>query len=357
MKRMDARRLSPDAQEDLRRRVVYAVRVDGMRPTEAARTFGVCRQSAAAWVDRVASEGTRALSAQKRGPKPGVSMVGDAAAQRAIARSIRGGCPDQMLLPFALWSRAAVIALIRKRSGRVVSLSTAGRYLRRWGFTPQKPIRRAYERDPRAVKAWLKEQYPALKHRAKQENALILWGDEMGLRSDDQIGRSYAPRGQTPVVDATGKRFGCNMISAISNLGQLWFMVFAGRLNAKRFVEFLGRLLRAGKGRKLFLIVDSHPAHKAGKVTRWLHERPAERSSRLELFFLPGYSPELNPDECLNQDTKQAMRKTRPRHQRELIGNVPSHLRRRQKQPQVIKRFFHEQHVRYAAELATNDVK
>lgn len=349
MQRMDARRLSPNAQEDLRRRVVYAVCQDGMSPAQAARTFGVCRQSVAAWVGRVESEGIRALAAQKRGPKPGGGRLGNAAAERAIVRAICGGCPDQMLLPFALWSRAAVIALIRQRTGRSVSLSTAGRYLKRWGMTPQKPMRRAYERDPAAVKAWLKEQYPAIRRRAKEENALIAWGDEMGLRSDDPIGRSYAPRGKTPVVNATGRRFGCNMISAISNLGTLWFMVFAGRLNAKLFIEFLARLLRAGGKRKLFLIIDSHPAHKAVKVRRWLDEKPAERSGRLELFFLPGYSPELNPDECLNQDTKQAMRKTRPRDQREMIGNVRSHLRRRQKQPQVVKRFFHEQHVRYAA--------
>jgi transposase len=291
----------------------------------------------------------RALAARKRGPKPGVRKLGDAAAERAVVRSIRGGCPDQMLLPFALWSRAAVVALIEKRTRRSVSLSTAGRYLRRWGMTPQKPMRRAYERDPAAVAAWLKEQYPAIRRRAKEENALILWGDEMGLRSDDPVGRSYAPRGKTPVVDATGKRFGCNMISAIGNLGQLWFMVFAGQLDAKLFTEFLARLLRAGRGRRLFLIVDSHPAHKAAKVRRWLDERPAGRSDRLELFFLPGYSPELNPDECLNQDTKQAMKNHRPRHQDELIGNVRGHLRRRQKQPHVVRRFFQEKHVRYAA--------
>jgi transposase len=350
MKRMDARRLSPDAQEDLRRRVVYAVREDGMSEAQAARTFGVCRQSVAAWTGRAESGGVRALAARKRGPKPGGNKLGDAAAERDVVRSIRNRCPDQMLLPFALWSRAAVIALIRKRSGRVVSLSTAGRYLRRWGFTPQRPTRRAYERDPAAVAAWLKEQYPAIRKRAKEQNALILWGDEMGLRSDDQIGRSYAPRGRTPVVAAAGRRFGCNMISAIGNLGQLWFMVFAGRLDAKVFVEFLARLLRVGRrGGKLFLIVDSHPAHKASKVTRWLGEKPAERSDRLELFFLPGYSPELNPDECLNQDTKQAMKKARPRHQDELIDNVRGHLRRRQKQPHVVKRFFDEKHVRYAA--------
>jgi transposase len=346
---MDARRLSPDAQEDLRRRVVYAVIEDKMKASEAARTFGVCRQSVAAWVDRVRAEGSRALAARKRGPKVGENrLVNDASVERSIVRSIRGGCPDQLLLPFALWSREAVIALIRQRANRTVSLSTAGRYLRRWGFTPQKPMRRAYERDPAAVKAWLAEQYPAIQKRAKQQNALILWGDEMGLRSDDPVGRSYAPRGKTPVVPATGRRFGCNMISAISNLGQLWFMVFAGRLDAKLFIEFLGRLLRVSGSRKLMLIVDSHPAHKSGKARRWLDER-AQRCGRLELIFLPGYSPELNPDECLNQDTKQAMKTHRPRHQDELIGQVRGHLRRRQKQPHVVRRFFQEEHVRYAA--------
>lgn len=347
MTRMDARRLTPEAQEDLRRRVVYAVREDGVPPSEAARRFGVCRQSVAAWVGRVESGGgVRALAARKRGPKPRPRL--DAAVEREVVRTIRNRCPDQLLLPFALWTREAVAALVRRRSGRGISVWTAGRYLKRWGMTPQKPTRRAYERDPAAVKAWLVEQYPAIKRRAKAENALILWGDEMGLRSDDPVGRSYAPRGKTPVVDATGKRFGCNMISAISNLGRLWFMVFKGRLDARVFIRFLRRLLAAAGGHKVFLIVDSHPAHKAARVRDWIGDEP-RRSSRLELFFLPGYSPELNPDECLNQDTKQAMRKTRPRDQGEMMGNVRSHLRRRKKQPEVVKRFFQERHVRYAA--------
>jgi transposase len=357
MKRMDARRLTPEAQEDLRRRVVYSVCEDGMLPAQAARTFGVCRQSVAAWVERVEVDGSRALAAHKRGPKPGRSKLGDVALERRIVRSIRRSCPDQLLLPFALWSRQAVVALIQSRTGRTVSLSTAGRYLCHWNMTPQKPMRRAYERDPAAVKAWLENQYPAIKTRAKEENALILWGDEMGLRSDDPIGRCYAPRGQTPVVDATGKRFGCNMISAISNLGQLWFMVFAGRLNSGKFIEFLGRLLRVAGDRKLFLIIDSHPAHKSAKVRQWLDEQPTERVGRLQLFFLPGYSPHLNPDECLNQDTKQAMKKVRPRDQRQMIGQVRSHLQKRQKQPAVVQRFFHEDNVRYAAALPIDDVK
>lgn len=343
---MDARRLSPDAQEDLRRRVVYSVRVNRLTPSAAARLHGVTRQSASKWADAVEARGTRALASARRGPKPRPRLEPDD--ERAVIRSIRNDCPEQLLLPFALWSREAVVGLIHRRTGRIVSVWTAGRYLKRWGFTPQKPMRRAYERDPAAVKAWLKDQYPAIKARARSENALILWGDEMGLRSDDPVGRSYAPRGKTPVVNATGQRFGCNMISAVGNLGQLRFMVFKGRFVAKVFIDFLARLLRGTEGRKLMLIIDSHPVHKASKVKRWIAAEP-ERARRLELFFLPGYSPELNPDECVNQDTKQAMRKARPRDPGEMMSKVRGHLRRRQRQPEVVRRFFNEKHVRYAA--------
>lgn len=346
MTRMDPRTLSPDAQEDLRRRVVYSMRHDKLTATAAAELHGVSRQSASKWSAAVAEGGTWALASRKRGPKPGSRM--NAADERAIKRMIRDDCPDQLRLPFALWSRQAVVELIRQYAGRSVSVWTAGRCLRRWGYTPQKPMRRAYERDDAQVKAWLKDRYPAIKAKAKSENAEIFWGDEMGLRSDDQVGRSYAPRGRTPVVRATGRRFGCSMISAVSNQGALRFKVFKGRFVASEFIDFLSRLMRSVGPEKVFLIVDSHPVHKARGVRSWIDADPV-RCERLKLFFLPGYAPELNPDECVNQDTKQAMKKHRPRDQGQLIGAVRSHLSRRQKQPEVVKRFFQERHVRYAA--------
>ena len=351
MPRTDPRRLSPSAQEDLRRRVVHAVSADGMGKSAAARTFGVSRQSIDNWLDRVDAAGSvRGLAARKRGPKPRPRLP--AAAEREVKRLICNRCPDQLLLPFALWSREAVAALVRRRCGVSVSVWTAGRYLKRWGFTPQKPRRRAYERDPAAVRAWLKERYPAIRARATAEKALILWGDEMGLRSDDQVGRSYGRRGRTPVVPGAGRRFGCSMISALTNRGRLWFMVFKERLTAAVFIRFLDRLLRSNPGRKLFLVVDSHPAHKARRTAAWA----AARAGRVELFFLPGYSPDLNPDELVNQDTKQAMRKARPRDQRQMMGRVRRHLRSRQRTPAVVRRFFEEEHVRYAA-AADGDVK
>jgi transposase len=339
----DARRLSPAGQEDLRRRVVRAVTRGGMGKSQVARTFGVSRQSIDNWLARVEGAGARGLAARKRGPRPRPRLT--AAQERTAVRAIRDHCPDWFGLPFALWTREAVAALLKRRCGREVSVWTAGRYLRRWGMTPQKPVRRAYERDPAAVSAWLRRRYPAIRARAKAEKALILWGDEMGLRSDDPVGRTYAPRGRTPVVPATGRRFGCNLISAISNVGRLWFMVFKERLTGAVFIRFLARLLRASPGRKLFLIVDGHPAHRAALVKAWV----AGHVRRVELFYLPGYSPELNPDELLNQDAKQAMRETRPFDQVQMMDQLRGHLRSRQHQPAVIKRFFDEQHVRYAA--------
>ena len=150
-------------------------------------------------------------------------------------------------------------------------------------------MRRAYERDPVAVQAWLDKGYPAIHRRAKAQNALILWGDEMGLGSDDTVGRTYSLRGQTPIVPATGRRFGCSMISAISNLGRLWFMVFSCGFNADVFIRFLTRLLKSTDGRTIILVVDSHPAHKALRVARWI-EAKLGRRVKLELSLMPGYS-------------------------------------------------------------------
>jgi len=256
-----------------------------------------------------------------------------------------GKLPDQLTLPFYLWTRAAVASLIAREYGIAVSLVTVGRYLRAWGLSPQKPVRRAYERNDAAIALWLKQEYPAIARQARQDKAAIYWGDEMGLRSDHVTGTSYAPVGHTPVIRATGQRFGCNMISAITNKGALAFMVFQGKFKAPVFVEFMKRLLKQLDGR-IYLIVDGHPVHKSGQARRFVDQH----SSRLRLIRMPGYCPELNPDELLNQDVKtNGLGKSRPTNRIELMATVRSHLYRRQKQPQVITNLFREKHVRYAA--------
>ena len=255
--------------------------------------------------------------------------------------------PEQLKLPFALWTREAVQQLIARECGVAVSIWTVGRYLSDWGFTPQKPARRAWERDPRAVSRWLKTDYPAIRAAAKRENAEIYWGDEMGLRSDHAAGRSFAPRGRTPVIPRSGNRFGCNMISAITNRGKLYFSVFRGHFTARVFIDFLKRLVRQ-VGRLLYLIVDGHPVHRSAAVRHWLARNP----QRIRLFQLPPYSPELNPDEYLNQDVKSnAVGRQRPRDVHDMIDTVRSYLRGTQRQPQLVARYFHAQSVRYAAAM------
>jgi len=335
--------LDPKAKESLRMRVAHAVVDDGMNQADAVRTFHVGRTSVHNWTRAYEQGGDDALRAKRVGRPKRSTLPGHQAA--AVVNSITDRTPDQLKLPFVLWTREAVQQLIGERFDVHVSLSTVGRWLRRWGFTPQKPVRRAYEQDPRAVAHWLKTTYPKIKARAKREKAEIHWGDEMGLRSDHQTGTSYAPRGRTPAIPGTGQRFGCNMISTITNHGTLRFMVFKQRFTADVMIGFLRRLVRQA-GRKLFVILDGHPVHGSKKVKAWV----ADRADQIELFQLPGYSPQLNPDELLNQDVKSnALGRRRPASQGEMITDVRGYLRGTQRRPAIVKNYFKEEHVRYAA--------
>lgn len=343
MKRYDARMLTAQAKEQLRLRVAHAVVEEHLPQKEAMRLFGVSRTAVHNWTVAYRAGGQRALRAKAMGRPKRSRLAGHQAA--TAVRLIADRCPDQLKLPFALWTRQAVCELLAERFDLRVSVWTAGRYLRQWNFTPQKPARRAYEQNPAAVQAWLSEQYPAISSRAKRENAEIHWGDEMGLRSDHQAGRSYGRRGRTPVIEGTGRRFGCNMISTVTNRGTLRFMVFRQRFTTVVMIGFLERLLRS-VDRKVFLILDGHPVHRSAKLKRWV----SEHASRLEVFYLPGYSPQLNPDELLNQDVKaNAVGRRRAKDQTQLMGNVRSYLRSTQRRPGKVKRFFKEPNVAYAA--------
>ena len=339
----DARKLDPSAQDHLRRLAVNAVR-KGMKQTQAAQTFRVSLRAVNKWVAIDKAGGLRALKQKARGRRSGEGCLTATQSQR-IRRMIVDNMPDQLKLPFYLWTRAAVVNLIAREFGVAVSLTTVGRYLASWGMSPQKPVRRAYERNNTAIRQWLSHDYPAIAKAAKRENATIYWADEMGMRSDHVAGKSFAPLGQTPVVQATGQRFGANMISAITNRGALAFMVFHGKFETRRFVDFMKRLLKQAHG-KVYLIVDSHPVHRSTLAKQFV----ADNEDRLRLIFMPGYCPELNPDELLNQDVKtNALGKSRPTNRRELMATVRGHLYRRQRQPALIQNLFHEKHVRYAA--------
>jgi transposase len=338
----DARHLCPEAQEALRYRVVNAIK-NGMRKSKAARVFKVSRTAIHYWTKAVEEKNTRALKSKKRGRRPQSRFAPYEAA--TIVRLILHSTPEQLGLPFALWTREAVRQLIEERYGISMSVWTVGRYLTRWGFTPQKPLRRAYEKDADAVKKWIEADYPAIARRAEQEGAEIHWGDEMGLRSDDQTGRSYGKRGHTPVIPGTGQRFRFNLLSTLNNQGRLYFMLFAENFTSKVMLTFLRRLIRQVSG-KVFLLMDNHPVHRSGAIKRWLDKHV----ERIELFLFPSYSPELNPDELLNHDVKaNAVGRKRPRTRHEMMENVRRYLQRRQRQPEIVRHFFQEKNVAYAA--------
>src|SRR4051795_12546500 len=344
MKHVDMRKLPAAAQEE-RRRQVIGLRQAGLTYEAIAAQVGLSPTGVLNICHRYAERGAAGLKSGPRGPEPGHGRF-LSAKQEAEARDlIRRHTPDALDLPFALWSRAAVRELIRQRFGVRLAVRTMSTYLARWGFTAQKPLRRAYEQSPKAVRHWLRHDDPAIVAQARSEKGTIFWGDETGLRSDDVRGRSFAPKGRTPVVRPSHKRAGLGLISAVTNKGELRWMVLDGAVKAPSLIRFLGRLIEEANG-KVFLIWDNLPVHRARAVQDWLAERPEQ----IEVFSLPSYSPELNPDEGLNADLKHAVtRKPPARSKPELKRAIISHMRRLAKLPDRIRSYFRHPSFRYAA--------
>lgn len=341
---MDMRKLAPAAQEE-RRRQVIGLRQAGLTYDDVAAQVGLSPTGVFDICKRFAEHGAAGLKTGPRGPEPGCGRFLDADQEAQARALIRRHTPDELELPFALWSRVAVRELILQRFGVRLAVRTMGTYLARWGFTAQKPLRRAYEQDPAAVRRWLRRDYPAIAARAKVDGGTIFWGDETGLRSDDVRGRSYAPRGRTPEVRAYQNRVRLGLISAVTNKGELRWMVLEGAVKPPSLIRFLGRLVR-DVGRKIFLILDRLPVHRSAKVRAWLAGREAE----IEVHYLPGYSPELNPDEGVNADLKQAVtRKAPARSKAQLKRALVGHMRRLSKMPHRVRSFFGHKTFQYAA--------
>jgi transposase len=340
MRTQDARTLSPEALFDLRTRVVAAVR-GGMTQAEAARVFAVHRSAVNRWCQVTEPD---ALRPRRRGRKPtGGPLRPDQEA--ALLDAVRTRHPDDLGLADTLWTRDAVAEYAAGRFGVRRSRYVWGRWLRRHGFTPQRPARRAYQQDPADLARWRAEVYPAIAAEAKRCGAEVHWLDETGLRTDHAPGTGYAPRGRPPVVRVSGKPHRVNAMSTLTNAGVLRFSVFAGRFTAAVLIGFLGRLLRSTAG-VVFLILDGHPVHRSRKVRAWV----AERADRLRLYFLPPYCPELNPTEYLNNSVKGTVpRVKRARSREELADQVRLYLRVVQQRPDLAQRFFEAEPVRYAA--------
>lgn len=344
MEATDMRKLSRDARHE-RRVQVIRLRKAGQTYNEIANQTGLSRTGVFDICKRHEDAGVQALHDAPGGRKTGEKRLLDAAQEATVRQLITDKTPDQLKMAYALWTRGAVADLIEHRFGIRLPVRTMGMYLERWGFTPQKPMKKAYEQSPAAVKKWLDEDYPVIAARAKAEGAEIHWGDESGLRNDDVRGRGYAPKGETPVILVNNKRHGLSVISTVTNKGQMRWKIFDGALNASILIDFLRRLIRGAK-KKVFLILDNLRVHHAKPVKAWL----AKHADAIEVFYLPSYSPELNPDEMANADIKQAVTKLAPaRTKLQLVKATARHLRSVQRQPERIRKYFMHDPVRYAA--------
>ena len=338
----DARSISPEAQEALRKRAVQAILI-GMKQTTAARTFGVARGTVARWMGQYRQGGETALGQRPQGRPPAPKLTGGQEA--AVVALIEAHSPDQLGLPTSLWTRETVGILIKKRFGLALWVWRVGRVFEALGPDSPETGPPGLRTGPAAVRRWLEKEYPDIRKQAKTEGAEIHWGDEMGVRWDHQAGRTWGRKGKTPVVQGTGQRFRCNVISTLTNQGVLRFWVFQENFNGEVFIDFLRRLIR-DRGRKVYLIVDRHPVHISRKVRGWVERHRAE----IRRIYLPPYSPELNPGEFLNQDIKtNAAGRWRPSTKGKMMGNLRSYLRSTQKCQDVVRRFFRAPPVRYAA--------
>ena len=344
MPKRDGRSIPDAALEVLRERAV-AMHEAGNSQLAIAAALGVHKNTVHQWLKGWRVAGAAALKAKKRGRRHEAQRLLDADQATEVQQLMTKHAPDQLDLPFALWGREAVRGLARARFGVTLALRTVSDYLRRWGFTPQRPIKRALERQDAAIQAWLAEHYPKIAARAKAEGAVIHGGDETGISNQAVHGRSFAPKGQTPVLRRPATRRTLSMISAVTNRGTLRFMLYEGALNAALFLTFLQRLVRSARG-KVFLIVDNLKVHHASKVKTWA----AANAHAIELFYLPAYAPDHNPDEYLNHDLKQKLRQQpQPASKDELIKSTRAVLRAIQRSPRRNQAYFKPQPVRYAA--------
>ena len=329
---------------DFRKRVIRLV-ASGKRQKEVAKILGVREATVSDWSKQYRSFGNKGLEDKSRGVKSADKKLLSVEIEKKVQKMIVDTMPDQLKLPYSLWTRKAVKELVEREFGIVLAVNTMGDYLRSWGFSPQKPKKKAYEQCSKKVQKWLEQEYPTIKKQAKEENAEIHWGDETGVRNNSQHGRSYAPKGKTPVKESMAKRFSVNMISTVTNQGKVEFMIYSGTMNSERLIEFMQQLVK-GKTKKTFLILDNLRVHHSKLVKEWVEKN----KNKIEIFYLPSYPPEKNPDEYLNCDLKYGLsEKPAPKNQEQLRNNLQNHMVMLQGNQNRVRKYFNHNDIQYAA--------
>lgn len=342
MKR-DGRTLDHGTLETIRTMAVTRVR-EGERPSEVIASYGFHRCTIYSWL-KVARGRGRGLKALAARPATGRPRTLTAAQERQVFSWINGKNPMQYGFDFGLWTRQIVRELIARRFGVRLSLASIGAVLARQGLTPQKPLQRAYQRDPAAIARWQRETYPAIARTAKRDKAEIYFWDESGFRANAVHGMTWGAKGQTPVVAVPGQRQGISAASAISSKGAFWFATYAGGLNGELFITLLRQLMR-GRRRPLHLILDGLPAHKTTAVTQYV----AGLTGKLTVHYLPGYAPDLNPDELVWSHAKRTGNARRPLQKGErLADRITAQLAEMARRPALVRSFFRHPSVAYIA--------
>ena len=349
MSRIDGRALSPEALGE-RRRMIIRMKEKGYSTKEIVETIGCSRITVyllwKKWgASRSGKRKAEILAVKKPGRKKGFGKSLTEEQEKKIQKLMIEKYPDQLKFDFALWTREGVRLLIKKQCNIEMPIRTVGEYLKRWGYTPQKPQKYAYERDDAKVKKWLENEYPAIKRRAQRQKAEIYWGDEMTIRASDVRGRGYAPVGKTPTVRQTARKESVSMISAITNKGKIFWKLYDKSINSQKFLEFVKRLIRS-KRRKIFLIVDNAKPH----ASRMLKEWACGKKKKIEIYYLPAYSPDLNPDEHVNADVKYGVGSRTPKRTKaELAIAAEEHMQMLKQTPERIVKYFKDPAIQYAA--------
>ncbi|MDY0138031.1 MAG: IS630 family transposase [Thiomicrospira sp.] len=334
----DGRAIDHHSLQVMRQQAVKAVR-EGQSAESVAKAYGVNIRTVFRWLANYANGGQKALLAKPiSGRPPKIS----AEQMRWLANAVKDNSPMQFKFDYGLWTLSLIAELIARQFGHKMSLSSVSRIMKILGFSPQKPLYQAWQQDPVLVREWETKHYPEIRAQAKEVGATIYFGDEAGLRSDYHTGTTWAPKGETPVVAVTGRRFSVNMLSAVSPQGEFRFMLHEGSVNAEVFLEFLKRLM-VGATKPVFLIVDGHPIHKAKKVKDYV----AQQNGKLKLFYLPPYSPHLNPDELVWAHVKRRVSKQLVENKEQMKQLALGALRRIQKLPELVRSFFKQQECQY----------
>ncbi len=346
MSKIDFRMLSKEAQAEVRRRAISSyLSLGSKNKAKLAKMYQVTHNTVTKWIQNYEARGENSFTQDKRGAKPFQHSALNKQQQNWLKKQLINKTPEQLSFPFALWTRKLVTDIIFKKYGLKVDVSTAGEYLKTFGMTSQKPVLKSYKQQLEQVRAWLDKEYPRVVEGAKAQKALIFWGDETAVRSKDQVGKGYGLRGIKPVQMQGGYRFGVNMVSAINNSGNSRFMLFSGRMNGRKFIEFLRRLMKQQR-QKIILIIDNAPYHKSAAVKAWA----LKHADKIELVFLPTYTPELNPDEYLNNALKQKLNhRQKAKTQKELAKSVSCIMKTMQGSPVTIRNLFCHDKVKYAA--------